>query len=131
MQDTQSIERAYAEEVIAWLRSRDDLRPSADPFDQTTRGAGSIAVVKWWWEGLAPNSELKIVFTVPGRACLFGVVDLPWHQDGGALGLYPDSPGEAATNSIFGWLARVTTGLPRKCSPDINGITWLPLWDED
>jgi hypothetical protein len=55
-----------------WLRSEQRYKPNWEP--------GYVTVVRCI-EGDAPYSELRILFRVADRPCLYGIVDRPWTRD--------------------------------------------------
>ena len=121
-EDAQELEHGYATGLVEWLRSEHPLyKPTWEP--------GYIAIVRWYWEGDAPDSELKILFRVTDRPCLYGMVDNPWEEPGLGDPLYPVTRVVGITT--MRWLEGLSTGeLPHQCRPDADGVTWLSLWED-
>lgn len=115
------MELSFAAGLIAWLSFEEVDKPGWEP--------GYLRIVRWYLQGQAPDSELRIVFCVGDRACLYGVVDRLW--DEGFLDVSPQEVGALVFLAAMRWEEALLTGeLPRRCMPDSEGVTWLALWED-
>lgn len=119
--DAKELQDAYAAALVAWLRSEQQYKPTWEP--------GYLTVVRWYWEGEPPNSELRVLFRVADRPCLYGMVDRAW--DEGALDVPLHEVERVVSDTSLRWLEGLETGeLPHRCRPDSAGVTWLQLWED-
>lgn len=75
-----------------------------------------------------PDRQLRILFRVRDRPCLFGMVERPWED--GALEVPLEELEEVWVSAGLRWDEGINTGeLPHHCRPDAHGVTWLSLWE--